>query len=531
MRVFHEKRPASPWRTATIKYTTTMKKSTTAIVAAMMLLSVTGANLNAAASNPNPPSAPAAAAGGDSFTLDGLVYTVVDAANNLVELSGNDGTHPTSVNVISPISYGGTDYTVVSIGAGAFRGSDILMTFYADDNVKSVGEAAFAGCSSMISVLFGDVEAIGDSAFYNCGVINELELGTSLKLIGEFAFVSGSTYIAFSIPASVESIGKGAFISCGSEEFIVDEANQNYCSVDGVLFTKDKAELVAYPYGKTQIEYTVPDGVKRIGEYAFSKIDNIYKINFPESLESIGGYAFYGIYSIRQIDVPAGVTVIEPYTFSHCADLETISLHDGVTTIGRGAFAESEELALNGLPDALETIADSAFYHCYVGDNIIIPAGVKSIGAHAFERIYHYDTEFYFLGKTPPAIPVSVEDVFYGMDITVHTQALEAFKNAEGWNTRSNYKTLDFSFLDNNYVYQIIDEGNKELAITGYINKYLTSLEIPDTYEDGGDVYTVTQIGSEAFSDYEGIESVVLPNTVKSIGKKGLSRNLVGICI
>lgn len=79
-----------------------MKKSTTAIVAAMMLLSVTGANLNAAASNPNPPSAPAAAAGGDSFTLDGLVYTVVDAANNLVELSGNDGTHPTSVNVISP---------------------------------------------------------------------------------------------------------------------------------------------------------------------------------------------------------------------------------------------------------------------------------------------------------------------------------------------------------------------------------------------------------------------------------------------
>lgn len=106
MRVFHEKRPASPWRTATIKYTTTMKKSTTAIVAAMMLLSVTGANLNAAASNPNPPSAPAAAAGGDSFTLDGLVYTVVDAANNLVELSGNDGTHPTSVNVISPISYG-----------------------------------------------------------------------------------------------------------------------------------------------------------------------------------------------------------------------------------------------------------------------------------------------------------------------------------------------------------------------------------------------------------------------------------------
>ena len=155
-----KRRPASPWRTATIKYTTTMKKSTTAIVAAMMLLSVTGANLNAAASNPNPPSAPAAAAGGDSFTLDGLVYTVVDAANNLVELSGNDGTHPTSVNVISPISYGGTDYTVVSIGAGAFRGSDILMTFYADDNVKSVGEAAFAGCSSMISVLFGDVEAM-----------------------------------------------------------------------------------------------------------------------------------------------------------------------------------------------------------------------------------------------------------------------------------------------------------------------------------------------------------------------------------
>ena len=93
------------------------------------------------------------------------------------------------------------------------------------------------------------------------------------------------------------------------EAFIVDEANQDYCSVGGVLFTKDMAELVAYPYGKTQIEYTVPDGVKRIGEYAFSKIDNIYKINFPESLESIGGYAFYGIYSIRRIDVPAGVTV------------------------------------------------------------------------------------------------------------------------------------------------------------------------------------------------------------------------------
>ena len=103
-----------------------------------------------------------------------------------------------------------------------------------EDGVTSIGEWVFDGCASLASVTIPDsVTSIGDYAFYGC---------TSLASV--------------SIADCVTSIGQSAFSGCSSlVSMVVSEGNTVYCSVDGVLFSKDKKTLMQYPAGRSDDSY------------------------------------------------------------------------------------------------------------------------------------------------------------------------------------------------------------------------------------------------------------------------------------
>ena len=103
------------------------------------------------------------------------------------------------------------------------------------------------------------------------------------------------------ISKGVKSIGTNAFADCTSiTAFEVSGENQTFVSKDGVIFTKDEKELVMYPSGKTDAEYTIPSGTERIREKAFAYNSNVEKINIPDSLRKIGDYAFYFCDGLRR---------------------------------------------------------------------------------------------------------------------------------------------------------------------------------------------------------------------------------------
>ena len=99
------------------------------------------------------------------------------------------------------------------------------------------------------------------------------------------------------IPESVEVIKPSAFGCCIFLESIeVDEGNRFFKSVDGVLFSKDGKKLLAFPAGRMEENYIVPEGVEVIGENAFQN-SCVYKITMASTVKQIKNNAFWFSYT------------------------------------------------------------------------------------------------------------------------------------------------------------------------------------------------------------------------------------------
>ena len=86
----------------------------------------------------------------------------------------------------------------------------------------------------------------------------------------------------------------------------VAEGNPNYASVDGVLFDKNKKDLIAYPAGSDRTSYAVPSSVTSIYDHAFYGCTSLESITIPEGVTSIGGDAFSGCTSLASVTIPEG---------------------------------------------------------------------------------------------------------------------------------------------------------------------------------------------------------------------------------
>ena len=103
------------------------------------------------------------------------------------------------------------------------------------------------------------------------------------------AFYNCSNITSVTIPDSVTSIGERAFDNCTSlTEIIVDEDNEYYCSIDGVLFSKDKTELIVYPAGKTATSYEISDSVTYIEYGAFYYCNSLTTVYYCGTADEWG---------------------------------------------------------------------------------------------------------------------------------------------------------------------------------------------------------------------------------------------------
>ena len=192
---------------------------------------------------------------------------------------------------------------VANVELSAFEVCTGLTTIAIPDNVTSIGEYTFAHCTSLTSVTIGNgVTSIGDFAFDKCTSLTSMTIGNSVVSIGNWAFSECASLASIEIPNSVTSIGYGTFSGCIALTSInVSPHNLNYCSIEGVLFNKNKTTLVEYPCGKQ-------------GEYSF-----------PNGVTSIGIYAFYGCTGLTSVTIPNSVTNIEKNAFSGCTGLTSIT--------------------------------------------------------------------------------------------------------------------------------------------------------------------------------------------------------------
>ncbi len=206
-------------------------------------------------------------------------------------------------------------------------GDNVTWILYSDGKLVISGEGAIAENSfrrsaEIKNVIIEDgVTSIGDYAFWCCDNLTDVVIPDSVTSIGEGALMECISLTDVSIPASVTNIARGAFACSPLTEIAVDENNEYYTVYNGVLFNKDKTQLIAYPAAKTETSYVVPDSVTSIIDIAFGGVENLTSIVVTDNVINIGTMAFY-----------------------YCSNIESFTISDSVVNVGITIFEGCESL-------------------------------------------------------------------------------------------------------------------------------------------------------------------------------------------
>ena len=291
-----------------------------------------------------------------------------------------------------------------------------------------------------------------------------------------------SQITTLNIPASVTTIELGPFMGADKLQAItVNPANPNFTAENGVLYNKTKTELICYPKGKTDEDFTVPDGVTKIMGLAFFQNPNIKTVTLPTSVSELDPYTLAPF---------AGYSA-----FTDCASLTAINVKSGNPTFksvdGVVYSADDKTLAMypSGkemdpfiVPSTVEHIAQSAFLYTKKLKNITISEGVKDIGAYAFKNS----------GIKSASIPASVTSISDGV-----------FVNC------SNLETVDVASANTAYS-----------SVDGVVfNKTVTDLIYYPTAKAGEYTVpgTVTTIKQSSCEGTKKLTKITLPPSVKTI--------------
>lgn len=349
--------------------------------------------------------------------------------------------------------------------------------------------------------------------------------GRSVNSVDDF-FSSNSNVEVLNIPEWITKITEGCLAGLFRLKSInVSKNNTKYSSLDGVLYSKGKWTLYAYPRLKEGKSFTIPSTVKTIGKSAFLRADNLTEITIPDSVKEIRQEAFYGTWFFS-VTIPGSVETIGEEAFSDCR-LYTLTLSEGIKRIEKYAFYNCgiEKLSI---PASVEYIAESAFAnlsylhevkvssdnpnYCSYGGNLynkdrtvlmFYPTGksstkvtvsspVKRIGAGAF--MFDENLQELVVGN-------SVEEIGYG--------AFERCENLKSVTLPDTLKKIeDTAFCYVGITKIDIPKGLTEIPEWAFSGSMLESVTIP------GNIKT---IGEYAFISCENLQEIVISDGVENI--------------
>jgi hypothetical protein len=202
------------------------------------------------------------------------------------------------------------------LGSNVFEGCRSLMSISFPDTLDSIPSDAFKGCVKLANItLPSSLNRIGDNAFEGCTSLTQITLPNETNTIGWDTFKGCDNLATITLGADFEGIGYGEGDVEDSEALAeqftelpklaninVSADKEDFTSVDGVLYNKDKSELIAFPAGRTG-SFAIPSHVKEIGQFAFSN-SKLTSITIPETVTYIAEDTFEGASQLQSISIP-----------------------------------------------------------------------------------------------------------------------------------------------------------------------------------------------------------------------------------
>lgn len=246
---------------------------------------------------------------------------------------------------LEQVTEGDYSYAVVN-------GEAVIMLCAAEDKVLTVPEklgglnvtaiypAAFQLCTSEEIILPETVKLIREMAFFKCANLKKIILPQSVQVVGNYSFDSCTALEEFGA-GGAKAIGGHVFENCPNlkkvtlsgnctdfepdlfvgclalEEINVTEGDGKFSSVDGVLMTKDKTELIVYPPARPDKTYKMPDSVKKVQVDAFLECSVIEDVVLSKNLTELEKYAFYDCPNLKSIRAYKKLETIGEYAFGY----------------------------------------------------------------------------------------------------------------------------------------------------------------------------------------------------------------------
>ena len=354
---------------------------------------------------------------------------------------------------------------------------DSIQTIVIGDQITQIGRYAFTG-TACSTIKFGkNVRSIGAEAFNGCrNLSGDLTLPDSVQIVGDRAF-SGCTGLngTLTLGSSLQTIGAGAFHYCPfSGDLVIPD---NVTSIgDSAFYISD------YLRPETQGTLTLGKNLRTIGKAAFSGCAFTGSLTIPEGVTEIANGTFSSSRSngmfTGTLTLPSTLKTIGASAFSYTDFSGELLIPDGVTSIGANAFAECDGFGGTlSLPDSVKTVGESAFYLCEGFTGLKLSAGLTKIERYSFAHMYGL--------KTKVVIPEGVTEI-----------GESAFSCSDMPSVRfpSTLKKI----------------GKQAFQFAG-----LTKITLPNGLET---------IGDEAFDCWNVNKAIVIPASVKSIGKNAFRR-------
>ncbi|MFC4993057.1 leucine-rich repeat domain-containing protein [Rubritalea tangerina] len=170
------------------------------------------------------------------------------------------------------------------------------------------------------------VVKIASRAFQSCNKITSMTMPNTITSIGSYCFFNCDLMETIQLSTGLSTIATATFRSCDSLDNVV-----------------------------------IPEGVLKLGSYAFFGADGMTSVSLPSSLTSIGNDAFDYCQALESIEIPAGVSSLPSRLFENCILLSNITLNEGLQTIKAYAFLNCQSLTSLSLPSTVSNIEAAAF--------------------------------------------------------------------------------------------------------------------------------------------------------------------------
>ena len=451
-----------------------------------------------------------------ALTTDSSFYVVLRYAGNEEEVE-------------VPAMYNGL--RVVAIAEDAFAGNTATRKITLPNSIEQIQSGAFSGCTSLANInIPANVQLIGDDAFSGCTSLRTLSMGQSVATIGANAFAHCTALRSITLNEGLTTIGSFAFDGCTA-----------------------------------LTDITLPDSLEELGTGVFRHAESLETINFPSLITAIPNVTFQYCRSLKNIVIPATVSEIGHSAFSYCYGLDSLRIEGDITTIGDSVFFNCYNLTSIYYNSSIGGDVGDENYIFYnagsstegvtltLGTNAVIPNKLFDpvfdenkplITAVAFEDGQTAITSIYSDGlpylesiTIPDSVTTIEPDAFTGCEGALYNEY--GITYADGWAIFCDEEATAITLRDGirgiaNGVFDsctdafslTIPENFSNLTAENFAS--LTNLThaafpttaialIPNNIQNAV-ITRGTSIGGSAFSNYTGLTSVTIGNSVTSIG-------------